>query len=331
MQFANGHMFFLLWLLIPLAVLFSWVLSLRLRKMKQFAQENLFADIAPEFSLSGIKKRNVLLLFVFIFSVIALARPQLGFQWQEVKRQGLDILVVVDVSKSMLTQDVKPSRLERTKLAIKDLLRKLKGDRIGLIAFSGDAFLFCPFTVDYNGFLLSLNDLNVNTISRGGTNLAVAIEEAMKSYKNIESKYKAIVIVSDGDNLQGDPRPIARKAKENGIKIYSIGIGTKAGELIQIQDEYGEKKFLKDQNGNFVKSRLNEKLLKDISLLTGGVYVKSSGANFGLDFIYEKELSKLEKREIEIKKTKKYYERFQIPLAIACFLLLIATCLKGNI
>ena len=138
---------------------------------------------------------------VFVFSIVALARPQWGFEWHEIKREGLDILIVIDTSKSMLTQDVKPNGLERTKLAVKDLLRRLEGDRIGLIAFAGDAFLVCPFTVDYSGFLLSLNDLDVATVQRGGTNIGRAIDVALKGYGEIKNKYKAMVIITDGDNL----------------------------------------------------------------------------------------------------------------------------------
>jgi len=266
------------------------------------------------------------LLGAFIFSVLALIRPQWGFQWQEVKRQGIDILVVIDTSKSMLTQDVKPNRLERTKFAVQDLLKKLKGDRIGLIAFSGEAFSVCPLTVDYSGFQVSLNDLNIDSIPRGGTNLARAIQEAMKDYDETSSEHKAIVIITDGDNLEGDPIAAAKKAKDKGIKIYCVGIGSEEGELIQLTGS-GRNTFLKDSQGNYVKSRLNESLLKQIALITGGIYIKASGSQFGLDLIYERELSKIEKREIEAKMEKKYFERFQFPLALALLLLVVDTCL----
>ncbi len=330
MQFESIHLIHLMWALIPLMGGLFWFLSRKKRKIQGLIQEDLIKDIVPSFKEASEKKKIVLLGLVWIFSILALIRPQWGFEWQEVKKQGLDILVVVDVSKSMLTQDIKPNRLERTKLAVRDLLKKLQGDRIGLVAFAGDAFLFCPLTTDYAGFLLSVNDLSVNTVSRGGTNLSVAIEEAIKGYDNTPTQYKAVIIVSDGDNLEGDPMEAAKKAKEKGIKIYCIGIGTKEGELIQVTNQNGEKEFLKDRDGNFVKSRLNEKVLEGIALATGGVYVKSSGAEFGLDLIYDRELSRLEKREIESEKTKRYYERFQIPLAIALFFLIYETFKRYN-
>jgi len=328
MRFAQPQMFHLFWLWIALAGFLFLAYRYREEMCHRFIQKSLCSQIVPDKDRRKIIGKMILLMGAFLFSILALARPQWGFQWQEVKRQAVDILVVMDTSKSMLTQDVKPNRLERTKLAVRDLLKKLKGDRIGLVAFAGEAFLVCPLTVDYNGFVLTLNDLSENTVPRGGTDLSKAIEVAMKGYEKTPSQYKAIIIVTDGDNLEGDPLAMARKAKSRGVKIYTIGIGTQEGELIQLRDGLGNSEFLKDNDGNFVKSRLNEKLLQDIALATGGVYVKASGAEFGLDWIYEQELARMEKREIESKMEKKYYERFQFPLAFAIFLLGIETCLS---
>ena len=289
---------------------------------------NLVQEIAENFSQKRQVWKYVLLLSVVIFSILALARPQWGFQWQELHREGLDIIVAIDTSKSMLTEDVKPNRLERTKLAVKDLLKKIDGDRIGLAAFAGEAFLVSPLTIDYNGFTLSLNDLNAESIPRGGTSISSAIEEAIKGYEKIPAEYKAVIIITDGENLEGDPLAAAKKAKEKGIKIYCVGIGTREGELIRIQNELGNFQFLKDENGNFIKSRLNEAILKAIARITGGAYVRASGAEFGLDLIYEQQLSKIEKREFESKMEKRYYERFQIPLALALVLLIMETLLS---
>lgn len=316
-----------LWSIVILAGFLFWAIKRKQSVLRLFASKDIIKEIANSCSDRMAIIRSVLIVCVFCLSIIALARPQWGFEWQEIKRKGLDILIVVDTSKSMLTRDVKPNRLERTKLAVKDLLKKLKGDRIGLIAFSGSAFLVCPLTVDYGGFLLSLEGLSTKSIPRGGTNLSSAIKEAIKEYDNTPSKYKAVIIVTDGENLEGDPIVWAKKAKEEGIKICCVGIGTREGELIQVEDVFGQKEFLKDEKGNFVKSRLNEQLLQKIALSTEGVYVRASGVQFGLDLIYEKELSKLEKREIESKIEQKYFERFQWPLSFALFLLIIETCL----
>jgi len=326
MHFAQPSMLHLLWAVVAVAAVLRWLTRRREAILRRFAAGSLLPEIVPQRDRRRLLWKDILMVTVLFFSVLTLARPQWGFQWQEVKRRGLDIFLVVDTSRSMLTADVKPNRLERTKLAVQDLLKKLKGDRVGLIAFAGDAFMVCPLTVDYAGFMLSLNDLDTRTVGRGGTNLSRAIEEAIRGYDATRNEYKAIILVTDGDDLEGDALAAARKAKDKGIRIYSIGIGTPEGELIQFVNERGETEFLKDSAGNFVKSRLNENLLQQIALTTGGVYARSSGAEFGLDFIYENELSRLEKRDIEQKMKKHYHERFQIPLAVAFILLLIETC-----
>jgi len=291
--------------------------------MEKFAQEDLFGELAASLDIKKRKLKVFLIVLAVFLSFFALMRPQWGFQWEEVKRRGLDILIAIDTSKSMLAEDVKPNRLERSKLAVKDLVKKLKGDRIGLIAFSGEAFLQCPLTVDYNGFMLSLDSLSVDAVSKGGTSILSAIREALKSYGGGLNKYKVLVLITDGENHKGDPVKAAQGAKKEGIKIFCIGIGTKEGELIPVFDEGGRKSFLKDRQGNFVKSRLDEVLLQKIALITTGGYVKAKGAEFGLDLIYEQKLSKMEKREFEGKMRKRYNERFQMPLFFAFLLLLI--------
>lgn len=295
MQFVDAHILKYLLGVFVLALCFLELTKFRRRMRNRFLEKHLMEDVAKGFSKKVFLWRHILLLGVFIFSILALARPQWGFEWKEVKRQGLDILVVIDVSKSMLTQDVLPTRLDRAKLAVRDLLPRLKGDRIGLIAFAGEAFLVCPLTVDYSGFLLSLEDLSVDTIPRGGTALASAIDEALKGYEDISAKHKAVVIMTDGENLEGDPLVKAREAKEKGIKISTIGIGTADGELIRIPDGQGGQTFLKDAMGNFVKSRLNETSLKEVAAVTGGAYIRSSGARFGLGYLYDQVLTKMEK------------------------------------
>ena len=326
MHFGDPKMFHFFWFALALILFLLWAKKRYKQTLARFVKEDLLPVVAPSYRPQERGQRIILLAITLVFTVFALARPQWGFEWQEVKRKGIDLLIVVDTSKSMLTQDVKPNRLERTKLAVEDLLKKLKGDRIGLIAFAGDAFLLCPLTVDYDGFRLSLDDLSTHSVPRGGTDIAAAIREALRHYEKGSENYRAIIVVTDGDNLEGDPLAAAQEAKAKGVKIYTIGIGTKEGDLIQVRGADGKKEFLKDSSGNYVKSRLNERLLQQIALETGGVYVKSSGAEFGLDLIYERELSHLQKREFESQKQKRYFERFQIPLSIALLFLLLETC-----
>ena len=328
MNFAHPHILHLLWLLPVLA----WVLHVlyirRIKIINRFVQANLMPKAVRNGRERLWRWKTALILIFYVFAILALARPQWGYELQEIKRQGLDILIAVDVSKSMMTQDVKPNRLERTKLAIKDLVKKLKGDRIGLIAFAGEAFLVCPLTVDYNGFLLSLNDLNIDTIPRGGTDLSNAINQAIKSYGGIGQPYKAFVLVTDGEDQEGDALATAHKAKEKGIMIYTVGIGTQEGDLIQVQNADGQREFLKDAQGNFIKSRLNENLLQKIAYETGGAYVRSAATQFGLDYLYDQQLGKIEKHDIEHKMQKKYHERYQWFLWMALLALAVEAVIK---
>ncbi|HSV44025.1 MAG TPA: VWA domain-containing protein, partial [Candidatus Bathyarchaeia archaeon] len=195
------------------------------------------------------------------------------------------------------------------------------------IGFAGDAFLLCPLSSDYGGVLLSLEDLKPASIPRGGTNLGAAIEEAVRVFANRRSAYKTLVVLTDGENLEGDPAAVAQKAKDQGVKIYAVGIGTQEGELIQVVDGQGKAEFLKDSEGNFVKSRLNEALLQEIALATGGLYVRSGGSQSGLDIIYDRALSKLDKTEFDSEMKRRYFERFQWPLGLAFLLLFIETIL----
>ncbi len=291
--------------------------------MELFAARDLLVHLTPSMDRKRQNIKAVLILISVSVIALSLMRPQWGFEWKEVTRSGLDILIAIDTSKSMLAEDVKPNRLERSKLAVKDLIHKLQGDRIGLIAFAGSAFLQCPLTVDYSGFMLSLDDLNVNTLPKGGTSLSDAIRVALDSYEGGKKKYKALVIITDGEDHEGNAAEWAEKAKEQGIKIFTIGIGTREGELIPVTDESGNRMFLKDRSGNVVKTSLDEKALQDVALATGGSYVKATATEFGLDLIYEEKLSKMEKREVENKMIRKYYERYQIPLAIALLLLCV--------
>ena len=328
MQFADIQYLHLLWLLPVVIIFFIWSIHHHRERMNVFANDAPVKDLAPGFTSRTLMIRAVLLTIVFILSVMALARPQWGFEWQKVKRQGADILVALDVSKSMLAADVKPNRLERTKLAVRDLLKKLKGDRIGLIAFAGDSFLMCPLTVDYNGFLLSLDDLSTDTIPLGGTNIGAAILEAVNSYRDVPGQSRSLIIVTDGENLEGDPMAQAAKAKAQGIKIHTIGIGSEEGELIQVPDGRGGLEFLKGPDGNVVKSRLNAELLQNISSETGGLYVRAGGADFGFETIYNRELAKLHKREFESLRDKRFFERFQWVLALALMFLCWETWLR---
>lgn len=329
MKFAQLNYSLWFWGILLLSIFLFWTYKKRIKLLEKFAQKDILFDLISSVSIKRKIFKKILIVLVFVFSILALMRPQMGFEWREIKRRGLDIMIAVDTSKSMLASDVKPNRLERSKFAIKDLIKKLQGDRVGLIAFSGTSFLQCPLTVDYGGFLLALEDLSTNTIPYGGTSVSSAIKKAIDGYEE-GAKYKVLIIITDGEDHEGDSIKLAKEAEAKGIKIFCIGIGTKMGELIQITDSNGKKTFLKDREGKIVKSRLDEKVLKGIAKETGGAYIRSSGADFGFDFIYDNKLSFMEKRDIKSQMNKRYNERFQIPLFIAFIFLISEFCISDK-
>jgi len=300
-----------------------WAMKRRGSLMERFAEKKMLEGIAPHSSVARKVLKMVLAGMAFLLCIFALARPQWGFEWQEVKRSGLDILIGIDVSRSMLATDMRPTRLERTKYAVKDLIRKLNGDRVGLIAFAGTSFLQCPLTIDYNGFLLVLDDLNTETIPRPGTSISSAIREAIDILKGADKKFKVFVLITDGEELEGDALKAASEAAQAGVRIYCVGVGTTEGGLIPSIDESGQRGYLTDRSGQVVKTRLNEDLLKRVAVATGGSFVKATPSDFGLTLLYDKSISKLEKRAIEAKMKKRYQERYQMFLGIAVAFLLL--------
>ena len=194
---------------------------------------------------------------------------------------------------------------------------------MGLVLFSGTAFLQCPLTVDYNGFLLSLDDADVSTIPVGGTSLSKAIYTAINSYEGAKDQEKVLIIITDGEDLEGGLDKAIERAKAVGVEIFCVGIGSTNGELVPVEDASGRITFLKDAAGELVRTRLVEDTLQKMAVETGGMYVHAMGAEFGLGIIYDQRLSKMEKQEFESKMEKRYNERFQIPLFFAIFLLLL--------
>jgi Ca-activated chloride channel homolog len=323
MRIANPLMLILL--LIPLAVWFFylWVQRKTSRDLASFAHKDVLARVVD---FEGQKLRNqrwILRLIIFTLLVFALAGPQWGYQWQVVKHQGLEIVFALDTSKSMLATDVKPSRLERSKLAVTDLLNKLHGDKVGLVAFAGSSFLQCPLTLDYSAFAMAINDLTVQVIPRGGTALGDAIQTARQAFQAGSTGSKILVLISDGENHEGDPVASARTAVKDGITIYTIGIGSPTGELIVTKDANDNSSYLKDSSGNVVKTTLDEQMLREIASAGNGFYIKGTGLSLGLDDLYRLKLLKLSQGEVSSKLQKSYLERYQIPLLLAILLLVL--------
>jgi Ca-activated chloride channel family protein len=321
MIFSNLKYAHFFWLVPLLIIFYIWAFRSKRKALETFAQRHLVPVLTSTVNWRSQKLKAAATILAACFLIFALIGPRWGFQWREVKRQGIDIIVAIDTSRSMLAQDVKPSRLERSKLAVEDLLDLLQGDRIGLIAFSGTSFLQCPLTLDYSAFSMALDAVNTELIPRGGTSISRAIKTAITAFEGKAKKYKALILITDGEDHEGDPVKAADEAAEQGIRIFCVGVGTREGELIPVTDENGSMGFLKDRRGQVVKSRLDETTLQKIALNTGGGYIRASGTEYGLDIIYDQKISAMEKKDLESKLQRRYEERYQIPAAIALGLL----------
>jgi len=296
--------------------------------LKQFVSAHLRGDLTQSVSRARIVAKRALFAASLALLCIALAEPQAGFRWEQVKRRGHDIVFAVDTSRSMLTPDVKPNRLERAKLAIDDFVSHLNGDAVGLVAFAGSAFLQTPITLDYGAFRESLNALDTHIIPRGGTDITSAIQETDAALQRRAGSDKIMILVTDGEDLEGNALSAAKVAAKDGLKIFTVGVGTANGELIPLPADQGGG-FLKDDDGHLVKSHLDEAALKALAEATGGTYVPLGAANEGLDTIYREALAPLAKHDLESRSQKIYTERYQWPLG-ASLALLMCSLLLGT-
>ncbi|MCI5150582.1 MAG: VWA domain-containing protein, partial [Candidatus Electrothrix sp. MAN1_4] len=300
----------------------------RKNKLESFVAPKLLAGLTSNVSRSHRRVKNILCILGIAFLFLALARPQYGERWIEVRRKGIDILIGVDVSKSMLAQDIKPSRLERAKLAIRDFVVKLEGDRVGLLPFAGTAFLMCPLTTDYEAFNASLTTLDAESIPKGGTDLGLAIRQGGEVLSN-ETNHKILVLVTDGEDLSEDALRAAEKAKEQNMTVYTIGVGTPEGELIPASQ--GQKgRFIQDAQGKFITSKLDEQTLTALAETTGGLYVPLGNMGQGFDTIYEQKLALVPEEEHGQRRRKIPIERFPWPLGVAVLLLSVDFLITGR-
>ena len=272
---------------------------------------------------SRISFRSFLFFFGSFFIILASTGPQIGTKLTELNRKGIDLIILMDTSSSMDATDVKPSRIEKAKYELGRLINFLEGDRVGLIAFAGSAHLHCPLTEDYSAAKLFLNSINTKLISNQGTDVADAIRLALDRIKHEDEKYKVIILVSDGEDHQGEAINLTEQARELGIIIHTLGIGTVSGGLIPIYSENGNRKeFKKNRNGQIITSTLNESMLNEISDKTGGTYIRVTNQINAIEPIL-KEIKQMEKKEIKSHVFSQYEDRYQIFLLISLFFLFI--------
>jgi Ca-activated chloride channel homolog len=267
--------------------------------------------------------RRVLWIAALFLLFTALARPQMGFEYREVKRRGIDLLFALDTSNSMLADDLSPNRLDRARMGILDFVDRLEGDRVGLVPFAGSAYALCPLTNDYDAFRESLQALNTQMIQHQGTDLATAIREAERLFAENNNNQRILVLITDGEDLQGDVIDAAKQAHKNGMVIYTVGVGNPEGSTIPITYQNGRRDVMRDQNGEIVRTALDESTLREIAKVTKGLYVSLGRGAEGLNTIYQEKLRLVPKSEMSQRMEKIPLERFMWPLAMAVLLLLI--------
>ncbi|QKG80011.1 vWA domain-containing protein [Tenuifilum thalassicum] len=318
-RFSNPEYFYLL-LLIPAFAVLSWFTVKRQKKwITIFGEYKTVLKLLPELSFRRIWTKFTLLSIAFFLIIVSLAGPQVGAKLTEVKRKGMEMIIALDVSNSMLAEDIKPNRIERAKQAISQLIEKFQEDRIGLIVFAGDAYVQLPVTNDYASAKLFLSSVSPGMVPKQGTAIGRAIELAANSFTPNSNTGKAIIVISDGENHIDDPVEIAKQAAENGIQIYTIGIGSPEGAPIPIGNS---RDFLKDSEGEVVITRLDEETLTKVAITGNGKYVRATNASFGLMPIYES-LKNVDRKEIKDKIYSEYEEQYQYILAIAIVLILV--------
>ncbi len=320
MHFVNPYLLNLLWVLILVFGIMVYGIIRRKKIVAGFAKSDILHVIAPKFDPKRSWFKACLIIIASAFAIIALAGPQMGFRWQKTNQKGVDIMIALDCSKSMLAQDVKPNRLERAKREIIDLLHMMRSDRAGLVAFSGQAILQCPLTLDHETFNIFLKVLNPGFLPVGGTNIGQAIKECYKGFEKDSDTQKAIIIITDGESTAGDVELTAKEMAKEDIKIFCIGVGDLAGA--PIPDKKGG--FIKDARGNIILSKVDEKGLEKIADLTGGLYVRSVAGDMDLDMIYkDKILGTMERKTLTSGKKRVWENRFQWFLFPALILFLI--------
>ncbi len=321
-RFAHTEYLYALTLLPVLLILFWWALQMRKRGLSRFGNPLLLEMLMP--SVSRYKRMTK---FFVAFSALAIlilgaANPQIGTKMEEVKREGVDIIIALDVSNSMKAEDIKPDRLESAKQEILHMIDKFQNDRLGLIVFAGDSYLQLPLTTDYSAARLILSTVDVDVVPIPGTAIGSAIKLAMKSFAAGEKKHKVIIIISDGENHEDDAIAAAKDANTEGVIIHTIGMGSPDGVPIPIYEGNTQTGYKKDESGNTVLTKLDEQGMRQIAEAGGGIYIRATNQQDEMDAVF-KEIQAMEKKEFGAKVFTEYEDRFQYFLTVAILLLIL--------
>lgn len=321
-RFANPELLHALYILPVLIVLFFILYRRKKKIINRIGEPSMLTYLMPQVS----NARSILKFFLRLLAlgavILAMARPQYGTKLEKVERKGVELIIALDVSNSMLAKDIQPNRLARAKMAISKLTEKLQNDRIGFIVFAGDAYIQIPLTVDYAAVKTFLPSINTNIVPQQGTDVGSAIELGMNSFDPESNLEKAMIVITDGENHRGNPEEMAKKANEEGINIHTIGVGSPEGTPIPVKETHGQQTFKKDEQGEVVVSKLDEQTLKKIASAGEGMYVRATKADLGLNELF-REISQMEEKTIESKIYSNYKEQFQYFAGLALFLILV--------
>lgn len=318
MIFAEPKYLMLLLLIPVFFVIQALVLKFRAKRLRRFGDQALVEKLMPSYSKAKVWLRLSLFTIAFLFFVLGISRPQMGAILKEHKTRGAEVMVVLDVSNSMLAQDYSPNRLERAKLAISRMVDKLRDDRIGLIVFAGNSFVQLPITTDYVSAKMFLSSISTESVPIQGTAMGDAISTALRSFSAQSDKSRAIIVITDGENHEDDPVAAARQAAELGVRVFTIGVGSPQGTMIPM----GDGQYLEDRDGNPVVTRLDDKVLQDVAEAGKGLYVHAGNREFGLDPIIE-EISRMDDEEYNSIVFEEYDELYMYFLAVAFFFLVL--------
>ena len=323
MFIIEEHIYFWGFLVVPvlLLVFLSYVFWKR-KTQKKFAELRLFKRLAPNQSSFKTNFKFIVLLLAFACFVMALVNPKLGTKIETIKREGVDIVFALDVSKSMLAEDIAPNRLEKSKRIITEIINNLTTDRVGLVGYAGSAFPQVPITTDYSSTKTFLQNMNTDMVSSQGTAVSQAIDLARSYYNDDDQTNKVLVILSEGENHEGNAEEMAETAANEGIKIYTIGIGTERGDPIPIKQNGVTRSYLKDDNGEIVITKKDTETLRRIAEVGNGAYIEGSSTSGSVDEIL-KELQKIEKTEFEAKQFADFKSKYQWLLGFGIFLVLL--------
>ena len=316
-RFANIELLYLLLALPAMAVLFEVMIRKRGQMMARFGSANAVKRLAPEVSVARLRVKFWLFAVAFALLVVAAARPQMGSKLREVEREGVEIMVALDVSNSMLASDFSPNRLERTKYAVSRVIEGLSEERIGVVVFAGDAYVQLPITSDYLTARNFVERISPTQVTKQGTAIGAALDLATSAFSSDSEGSRVVILVTDGENHEDDALKAAERAAERGVKVYTIGIGTPEGAPINIDGD-----FIRDSEGEIVVSKLDETTLQKIAATTEGAYIRATSASVGVQEIVDM-INRTEKSKFKTEIFEEYDEKYHIPLVAALVLLLV--------